>query len=422
VNAVKLAAVTVAVLLAAHMTGWSLLDHLFYALAGLGLLAFAWSLSSLHGVRLSRRPAMERGQVGQVFAEHLHLENDSPLGKIWIEVEDHSTLPGHRANRVTALAGRGRSTWTVSTQLTHRGRYRLGPARLRAGDPFGLFPVERLVGGTAEILVYPTVVPLPETALPGGDLAGDSRTHRRTPHVSPTAGGVRDYVPGDGLNRIAWAHSARLGRLIAKEFEQDPAADTWLVLDMDRSVHYGADDAPSGAPPEDPWRRSTAEFCIVVAASLATHFLDQKRAVGLLAAGQHHEVIPTDRGPRQVTKMLEALSALQPTGISDLGEVLTAEAARFRRTSTLLIVTPTTDDRWTPALAALVRAGIQASAVLIDAGTFGGPESPLLLVGQLATVRVPTVVLNRGDNLAVALRQLDGNQPAASAPRRREAP
>lgn len=417
-NAVKLALAAAAVLVAAQVTGWPLLDRLFYALAGLGLAALGLSLVSLRGLHVTRRPAADRGQVGQLFSERLRLENRGRLGKLWVEVEDYSTLPGHLASLVTPLPGRGAREWTVTTRLQRRGRFQLGPLRLRAGDPFGLFPVQRAVRATTELLVYPAVVPLPSVALPAGELPGDSHTHQRTAHVAPNVAGIRDYAPGDSLNRIAWGPTARLGRLIVKEFELDPTADIWLVLDMDRAVHYGSEygsdehRAPShegGAPDpllaDEPWRASTEEFAVVVAASLGVHFLEQKRAVGLLAAGQHREVIPTDRGPRQVMKLLEALAMIGAEGGTGLGELLTAEAARFSRHSTLLIVTPSTDERWTPALAALLRGGIRAGVVLVEASTFGGPASPLLLVGQLAALHVPAFVLRRTDDLGRALAQ-----------------
>lgn len=416
-NAAKLALVAAAVLVGALASGWPVLDRLFYVLAGLGLLALGLSLISLRGLRVTRRAATHRGQVGQIFSERLRLENASRLGKLWVEIEDRSTLPGHQASLVTALAGLGAREWTVSTRLTRRGRFQLGPLRLRSGDPFGLFPVQRAVRGTVDLLVYPAVAPLPSVALPAGDLPGDSHTHHRTPHVTPNVGGLRDYAPGDGLNRIAWGPTARFGRLIVKEFELDPTADIWLVLDMERAVHHTSTESrPTHAALVESWRSSTEEFSVVVAASLGVHFLEHKRAVGLLAAGQHHEVIPTDRGPRQMVKLLEALAVIAAAGGAGLGEVLTAEAARFSRHSTLLIVTPATDERWTPALATLTRAGIRASVVLIDASTFGGPESPLLLVGQLAALRVPTFVLNRNDDLSLALQQAGGGT-GGGAPR-----
>jgi uncharacterized protein (DUF58 family) len=162
----------------------------------------------------------------------------------------------------------------------------------------------------------------------------------------------------------------------------------------------------------EPWRESTEEFCVVAAASLGAHFLEQKRAVGLLTVGGRHEVIPADRGPRQMVKLLEALAVIGAEGSVGLGELLTAEAARFSRHSTLLIITPSTDERWTSALGGLIRGGIRAGVVLVEASTFGGPESPLLLVGQLAALRAATYVLNRNDDLSLALGQPGGIGPS----------
>ena len=52
------------------------------------------------------------------------------------------------------------------------------------------------------------------------------------------AGRARERRPNcvlqssDGFNRISWSATARLGRLMVKEFDQDPTADVWVVLDL----------------------------------------------------------------------------------------------------------------------------------------------------------------------------------------------
>jgi uncharacterized protein (DUF58 family) len=338
----------------------------------------------------------------------LRLLNTSRLGKLWVDVHDLSTLPDHHASLVTALGGRRGRQWTITTRLRRRGRFLLGPVRLGAGDPFGLFPTQQALRGTVELLVYPAAVPLPNVSLVGGELPGGSMTHRRTPHVTPNVSGIREYAPSDSLNRIAWSATARLGRLMVKEFELDPTADVWLVLDMERWVHLPvdlADPAEPGDERADAWRESTEEFCVTVAASLGQHFLDQKRSVGLLMAGQHYEVIPADRGPRQLMKLLEALAVVRAEGGRPLGEVLTAEAARFTRHSAVIVITPSTDEVWVPALATIMQGGARATAVVVEASTFGGGDSPLLVVSQLTALRVPTFTLKRHDDLATVLGQ-----------------
>lgn len=407
-NALKFALVTVVLFVAAQVTGWNLLDRLFYVLAGILVLAFVLSRFSLRGLRLHRETPTHRGQVGQVFTERLRLENTSRFGKLWVEVDDLSTLPDHHASVVTALGGRDQRQWTIQSRLRDRGRFHLGPLRLRSGDPFGLFPVQREIQGTSELVVYPAAIPLPNAIALGGELPGGNANHSRTPHITPNVSGVREYAPGDSFNRIAWSSSARAGRLMVKEFELDPTANVWLALDLEHRVHEPSGPSGSLRPPGDEpehWRASTEEFCITVTASLGQYLLDQKRAVGLMMAGQHYEVLPTDRGPRQLMKVLEALAVIRAEGERDLGEMLTAESTRFGRYTTLIIVTPSTDETWVPALMTLMQAGVRATVILVDRSTFSGRASPLLIVSRLAALNVPTIVLRRHDNLTVALIQ-----------------
>lgn len=402
-TALKLLLVTALLFGIAQVSGWHLVDRLVYTLAGLLALAFALSRLSLSGLRLRREPAATRGQVGGIFGERLWLENTSRLPKLWVEVHDRSTLPGHQAGLVASLGGHSQRAWRVETPLRQRGRYQLGPLRLRGGDPFGLFPIERSVRGTVELLIYPATVPLPAVTLVDGLLPGGTTTHRRTAQATPNVAGVRDYAASDGFNRISWSATARLGRLMVKEFDLDPTADVWLVLDMQQAAHGPPEPDrafATGDGAAEPWRTSTEEFCVTVAASLIAHFLGQGRAVGLLAAGQHLEVNPTDRGPRQLVKLLEALAVIRAEGREPIGELLLAEAARFTRQSTVVVVTPAADDAWVSALA---HSRVRARAVLVDAATFGGPASPLLAVGSLAAVNIPSLVLRRDDDLGAAL-------------------
>ena len=121
---------------------------------------------------------------------------------------------------------------TRARVCVRRGRFHLGPIELRSGDPLGIFTSRLEFGETPEVIVYPAVVELREAGIPEGALSGGSALERRTPHVTPNVAGVRDYTPSDGFNRISWSATARLGRLMVKEFDQDPTADVWIVLDL----------------------------------------------------------------------------------------------------------------------------------------------------------------------------------------------
>ena len=52
-------------------------------------------------------------------------------------------------------------------------------------------------------------MPLASFGIPEGELPGGLNTLQRAYHTTPNAAGLRDYMPGDPMNRIHWPASAR---------------------------------------------------------------------------------------------------------------------------------------------------------------------------------------------------------------------
>lgn len=417
-NALKLGILTVVILILAQLNQWSILDKVFFTLIGLLIVAFAWSWFSLRGLHVTRDARADRAQVGQPFLERVRIQNFSRISKLWVELIDQSELPGHRVSRVVHLGGHDSARWRVETTCSRRGRFRIGPLLLRGGDPFGLFPRFELVPETHELLVYPATVDLSAFALPVGDLPGGASIQRRTPFITPNASSVREYFPGDAFNRIAWRATARTGKLMVKEFELDPTADLWLAVDMHAAVQAGANNAAAlpnlygDDVPLSFWLDSTEEYLVTIAASLARHFLNQNRNVGLLLNSSQHIVIPADRGGRQMLKILEQLATVHADGQATFGELLLAEGALFTRNSTVIAVTPSTQDEWVQSLISIVARNVQTVAVLVEPSTFGAPNSSLMVVSDLASVNVPTYMVKYGDDISRALAS-HSSSPAA---------
>jgi uncharacterized protein (DUF58 family) len=395
--------------LAAQGTGIRLFFHLFYLLLALLVLSYLWAWTNLLGLRVERESFTQRSQVGDEARERITIRNLWSFPKLWVELRDHSDLPQHGAGFVTYLPGRDRRRWVARTICTMRGKFTLGPATLISGDPFGIFRLERLVPGVNEVLVYPRTMPLPEFVLPSAELPGGQDVRSRAFHVTPNVSTIREYAPGDSFNRIHWRSTARQGRLMVKEFELDPTAEVYLVLDMQERVQQtlaparGARGGP--LPSEQRIAESTEEYGVQTAASIARHLLEQNRMLGLVSWGQHREVIPAERESRPLFKILEALAVLRAHGAQPLAEVLAAEATRFGRNCTLVIVTPSLDERWVVSLQHLLLRGVRAVVVMIDPQSFGGWRDSLAIQGRLAELRVPTYVYAQGESLADALRQ-----------------
>ena len=404
------------VLLAALNTGRDLYYHLTYVLSTTIVLSFLWTWGSIHWLKLERQTRSRRSQVGKVAEERFAVRSTSFFPKLWLEVRDHSDLPGHYASRVVSTLGpfqqRG---WTVKTICRRRGRFTLGPITLTSGDPFGLFKMQRQLSPTSTVIVYPATIELPAFAQPLGRLPGGEAMRRRTHYVTTNVAGVREYAPGDGFNRIHWPSTARTGRLIVKEFELDPTADIWLFLDMQRKVQAGSawEAVPFREGPALLWEErprleldpTTEEYGVTIAASLARHFIRLNRAVGLIAYGQHREMAQTDRGDRQMTKLLEILAVIKATGKMPIGNVVAVEASHFHRDTTVVVITPSTDEGLADALRNLRRRGIRAIVVLIEASTFGPTKSSLTLLTELIASSLPTYLVKCDQPLEKALSQ-----------------
>lgn len=163
-------------------------------------------------------------------------------------------------------------TVTYPVRSDIRGRFTVGPLTVRTTDPFGLVERRREVGGTAELIATPRVLPLPAIPLSGGwQGAGE---HRPQAFAAGSAEdvSVREYRRGDDLRRVHWRSSARVGDLMVRREEQPWEAHATVVLDNRVQTHRGRGPA------------SSFESAIVAAASVVVHLEQHGYAVQLATA------------------------------------------------------------------------------------------------------------------------------------------
>ena len=387
-RALLLGAIGGFLLVSALAGGWDLLYRLAYAVVAIVVASAVWSWVGLRTLRLERQPRSARSQVGAVFEERLVVRNDAPVPKLWLEVRDEAPFSREPFHQVVGLGPLTSRVWVVRTRCTRRGVFPLGPATLRTGDPLGLFRLTRRVPSSGHLVVYPAVVDLPSTGqLPGDLLAGVSRG-TWAPFATASASSVREWQPGDPLNRIHWRTSARAARLMVREHEQDPMADLWIALDLEADKQVGEGE------------HGTEEWAVTAAASLARHYLMERRSVGLLAQG---DVVAPDRGPRQIDRLLRRLAVARPAPSPSLRDLLISSVARLQRGATLVVVTPSIDRSWIDPVRLLRARGVHVAAVILDPSSFGPAPSALPFVEELLAVPVPTYPVRHGVSLAEAL-------------------
>lgn len=372
-------------------SAWKDLYVLTYVLTILVVLSWLWTRYSLRKLVFRRVVASERVQVGEVFDERLMLDNLSSLPKLWVQVADGSTLPGHRAGYVASMGGRKRAMWRARSTCKQRGRFLLGPVTATSGDPFGLFRRRISLSPQRDLLVLPRVLPITTFALFTGGLPGRGRSSRRALQTTTNANTVREYVNGDALSRIHWRSSAHYNKLMVKEFDLDPAVDAWIFLDLHDTVQAGEGE------------ESTEEYGVTVAATVANYLLRQDLSVGLIVNAERREILSLDRGDRQVERVLELLAVVQAGPGPELKEALALDALHFGRNTVAIVITPSNSRDWHEGVRLLKRRGVQVAVVGLDADSFEHKPSDEDTLALLEGAGIGVMRIKCGEPLAQAL-------------------
>jgi uncharacterized protein (DUF58 family) len=402
-----------------------------YAYLLLMVAAYLWVRVVGPGVRLRRRMRTEWAQDGDELEEQWELTNAAPLPLLWLEIEDASTLPDYSGRRVAAVRAREHISWLTNAVCTRRGVYSLGPLTMRLGDPFGFFLFHWRDTEVRQLVIFPPLVRLPAFELPQGQRGGLARADLLQQYVTPSVGGLREYVPGDLPSRIHWPTVAKTQRLMVKEFDQERAGALWIALDLYAMAYTSAanDDREAAAgerrmPDREAYTQTSVvkphlegsgmesplELAITVASSLAAQALAEGRAVGLLADDGRRRLVAPGQGPRQLWRILSELVDAKAEGELPFVDVLRqGNAARASEAAgaALVVVTPSLDGSWLPGLAVWQRGRPGSVLALLVANRALEAQA---LEARLAASGVPTHIFEVG----TALPLLNPPKPRAT--------
>lgn len=392
------------VLLFAMATGEHILFRVGYFLLLITAVSYAWIRFSLWRLEMSagKQPAV--AQVGDLLKGCICIRNKSAIPTNWFEVVQLSDMPGDLCGGVTRLPGRWWRDWQTERLCHTRGIYSIGPLAATTSDPMGLFRVRVTQGDPVTVVVYPSAVDLPYFSLPVPALIGEERLwhspQARTSHVST----IREYNPGDSLNRIHWPSTARYSQLMAKEFESPGGSDVWIAVDLHQDIHEGTG------------LEKTDEYAVAIAASVARLAITDERRTGLIAYGDREYLLPLGSGAGQMSRVLEMLAWAKTEGTLPLAEVLSANTMRFDRFAALLVVTSSTEIEWVSVLEQLVRRDVSVVVVIVDPRSFGREQSCCNEAAmKLVHTRIPVYIVQKGDSLPLALSRSMTHQDLLNA-------
>lgn len=357
------------------------------------LVARLWAAGALQRVEYIRRLSTNRAFFGDTITLEVGIANRKLLPLPWFHVEDEvpdalKYLKGnvHLSNKPTRaiLSNFMSLTWyhrlvrRYPVACARRGVYVFGPAKVRSGDPFGLFQRESEVMATDSLLVYPRIVSLETLGITSRNPFGDIRVRRHLFEDPIRVASVREYVHGDPLKRIHWKASARLRTLQSRVLETSTTVDLALFLDG-RTV----------LPPSFGGVERLLETAIMAAASIAQYSAKQGYRVGLYSNEWYRGTdrvirLPPSDHPEQLQRILEALAHLQGWPLHVIEDVIAREARSLSWSATITAVTAAPTDSLLATLERFRRAGRKTSLVLVgdQAGTISSPGLPVFRVSE----------------------------------------
>jgi uncharacterized protein (DUF58 family) len=178
-----------------------------------------------------------------------------------------------------------------------RGPLQFAGPWLARSDPLGLVRGLHHLPNPGTVMVLPRRYPVPLLGLPGS-------TRYQQGGVALASGvgeseefaGVREYRRGDSPRRIHWRATARMGRPVVREHQDEFFVRHALVLDTFC----------------DPSVDRLFEEAVGVAASFACTVPDQESLLDLLFVGLRPVCVTAGRGVGHVEEMLETLACARP--------------------------------------------------------------------------------------------------------------
>lgn len=185
-------------------------------------------------------------------------------------------------------------SYRISAQ--ERGLFMIGPVKLHAHDPMGLFELEMEIDQPLEVTVRPGHIKLRTELLPGLP-QGLLKTKNPVYEDITMRRSIREYMAGDEQKRINWRASAKYQHLYTNQYEASYNVPVFIFLNLaedDYEMHE---------------RAYYSEKAIEIAANIVERARELKQDCGFAAYGSGFPFLPPKQN--QWDYILDLLSLIK---------------------------------------------------------------------------------------------------------------
>lgn len=241
---------------------------------------------------------------GEPLIGALEVANPNPSAML-VRVRPVLPRQGHPSAWEGALevAAMGLEEIVLRIQAEVRGAYQFGDIYLRCESPWGFLVGQRRIPHGHECRVYPDIRAVNEYLAMRRTLSAVAPHLRSTPlrGMGSEFESLRDYEEGDDIRRIDWKATARLNKMIARNYEIEHFRNVVVLVDRGRLM---AGKAGNGVK---------LDYAVDAALMVCGVALDGGDRCGLLVFD--HDVIaylPPRGELQQLQQVLDTLYDLQP--------------------------------------------------------------------------------------------------------------
>jgi uncharacterized protein (DUF58 family) len=325
----------------------------------LPLVAALAARRSRYRLSCTRRIDPPRVPAGQQVTVAVRLENVARLRTGVLLAED--TAPYSLGTRprfvLDEIEPGGHREFSYTLRSDTRGKFPIGPLKVRVADTFGLVEITRSFSSTNTLVVTPKIIALPRAAGPSSWLGEGDGGMRTISATGEDDAAPRAYQDGDGLRRVHWRSTARYGELMVRREEHQWRNSASVFLDTRRHAHSGS--GPS----------ATFEFAVSAAASIGAHLTEEGFRARLIT--DDGEIAP--RGTFSDT-LLDMLAVIKSSGNTALRQG-TGELARAGGQLIAIVGRMNADDA--TQLAGTRRGNAPAMALVLAVSTWTAPDAAM---------------------------------------------